>query len=269
MNIEIANRLVELRKKSGLSQEDLADKIGVSRQAVSKWETASASPDTDNLICLAKLYGVSLDDLLNTEQPVEDIVRQKKEETKENEQKEQSKNDSSSKPKADKVHIGKDGIHVVDKNGDEVHVSWNGIETTKKQKENFKFEYKSPKSGIIHSISSIFFTTAYILLSIFLPITWGGWGFWWFLFIAIPIPAEIYKMFAKKRLKYFPMALIATIAFFLLGMLCGLWHPGWVVFLAIPLYYTIADAIDKAIKRSDPEYIYDEDDDKVVDNVEE
>ena len=74
MNIEIANRLVELRKKNGLSQEELADKLGLSRQAVSKWERAESSPDTDNLICLAKLYNVSLDDLLQTSQDVEEIA---------------------------------------------------------------------------------------------------------------------------------------------------------------------------------------------------
>ena len=79
MNIEIANRLVELRKKNNLSQEELADKLGLSRQAVSKWERAEASPDTDNLICLAKIYGVSLDDLLNTDQSVEDIAKETKE----------------------------------------------------------------------------------------------------------------------------------------------------------------------------------------------
>lgn len=76
MNIEIANRLVDLRKKSGLSQEELAAKLGLSRQAVSKWERAEASPDTDNLICLAKLYGVSLDDLLDTDQSIDDIVEE-------------------------------------------------------------------------------------------------------------------------------------------------------------------------------------------------
>lgn len=53
MNIEIANRLVRLRKENHLSQEELAARIGVSRQAVSKWERAEASPDTDNLILLA------------------------------------------------------------------------------------------------------------------------------------------------------------------------------------------------------------------------
>ena len=54
VNIEIANRLVKLRKENNLSQEALANKLGISRQAVSKWERAEASPDTDNLISLSK-----------------------------------------------------------------------------------------------------------------------------------------------------------------------------------------------------------------------
>lgn len=65
MNVEIANKLVKLRKNRGLSQEALADKLGVSRQAVSKWERAESSPDTDNLISLSRLYDVSIDDMLN------------------------------------------------------------------------------------------------------------------------------------------------------------------------------------------------------------
>ncbi|MCM1022612.1 MAG: helix-turn-helix domain-containing protein [Prevotella sp.] len=69
MNIETANRLRQMRNKNNLSQEELAAKIGVSRQAVSKWERAEASPDTDNLILLAKLYGISIDELLNAENP--------------------------------------------------------------------------------------------------------------------------------------------------------------------------------------------------------
>lgn len=64
MNLTIANRLVELRQSLGLSQEALAASLGVSRQAVSKWERAEAAPDTDNLIALANLYNVSLDALL-------------------------------------------------------------------------------------------------------------------------------------------------------------------------------------------------------------
>lgn len=79
MNIETANRLLQYRKQHNLSQEDLAAKIGVSRQAISKWERAEASPDTDNLILLADIYGVSLDELLKGEIPskkeTENVVR--------------------------------------------------------------------------------------------------------------------------------------------------------------------------------------------------
>ena len=57
-------RLNRLRKERGLSQEDLAGIIGVSRQAVQKWESGTSSPDTDNLIALADYFGVSLDYLL-------------------------------------------------------------------------------------------------------------------------------------------------------------------------------------------------------------
>ena len=70
MNIEIADRLVKLRKRSHLSQEALAEKLGISRQAVSKWERAEASPDTDNLIMLARLYKMSLDELLRTDEEI-------------------------------------------------------------------------------------------------------------------------------------------------------------------------------------------------------
>lgn len=90
MNLEIANRLVKLRKSKGFSQEDLAAKLGISRQAISKWERAEASPDTDNLILLARLYGVSLDELLSTDDKDEEIIaevvdRQVKEATRQKE----------------------------------------------------------------------------------------------------------------------------------------------------------------------------------------
>jgi HTH-type transcriptional regulator/antitoxin HipB len=86
MNIEIANRLVKLRKKHGLSQEELADRLGISRRAVSKWERAESSPDTDNLICLAKLYGVSLDELLDCDSDIDDIADEKRRDKEENRQ---------------------------------------------------------------------------------------------------------------------------------------------------------------------------------------
>ncbi|WP_236643383.1 helix-turn-helix transcriptional regulator, partial [Enterorhabdus sp. P55] len=74
MNVEIAERLAARRKQAGLSQEALAEKLGVSRQAVSKWERSESSPDTDNLIALARLYGVSLDELLYVDDSIADDV---------------------------------------------------------------------------------------------------------------------------------------------------------------------------------------------------
>lgn len=63
MNIETANRLIELRKRKGLSQEELAEALGISRQAISKWERAESGPDVDNAILLSRLYNISLDEL--------------------------------------------------------------------------------------------------------------------------------------------------------------------------------------------------------------
>ncbi len=67
MDIYTANKLLQLRKANNLSQEELAERLNISRQAVSKWERAESSPDTDNLIALAKLYRISLDELLEVD----------------------------------------------------------------------------------------------------------------------------------------------------------------------------------------------------------
>ena len=60
-----SEKLIQLRKKNCLSQEDLAEKLNVSRQSVSRWEIGSAMPDAANILLLSKLFGVSTDYLLN------------------------------------------------------------------------------------------------------------------------------------------------------------------------------------------------------------
>ena len=60
----LGEKLLDLRKKLGLSQEEVAEKIGVSRQAVAKWESGIAYPDLDNLISLSELFCVTIDYLL-------------------------------------------------------------------------------------------------------------------------------------------------------------------------------------------------------------
>lgn len=63
--MELNERLAKLRKEHGLSQNDLADQLKVSRQAVSRWEQGLAMPSSDNLIYLSKLYGITLDELIH------------------------------------------------------------------------------------------------------------------------------------------------------------------------------------------------------------
>ncbi|MCH5348173.1 MAG: helix-turn-helix transcriptional regulator [Oscillospiraceae bacterium] len=60
----ISMNLISLRKKNNLTQEDVAEKIGVSRQAVAKWEKGESVPDMYNCIALAKLFDVTIDDLV-------------------------------------------------------------------------------------------------------------------------------------------------------------------------------------------------------------
>lgn len=63
--MDLANKLLELRKKKGLSQEEVADRLGVSRQTVSKWETGMSTPDFDKIGPLCELYEISTNELLN------------------------------------------------------------------------------------------------------------------------------------------------------------------------------------------------------------
>ncbi len=62
--MNIGERISELRKAKSLSQEELAEQLGVSRQSVSKWETGTAVPDTENAIAMSKIFGVTTDFLL-------------------------------------------------------------------------------------------------------------------------------------------------------------------------------------------------------------
>ena len=65
--MKLSDKIIQLRKSNGWSQEDLAEKLNVSRQAISRWEGATAQPDATNILQLSKLFGVTTDYLLNDE----------------------------------------------------------------------------------------------------------------------------------------------------------------------------------------------------------
>lgn len=190
MNIEIANRLVQLRKENGLSQEALAAKLGISRQAISKWERAEASPDTDNLMALAELYGMSLDALLNTAND-QYVLDSGETETAEAEK----------KGKKEKTELQKKAIKM------------------------FKFPFP-----------------LFVVL-IFLAFGFAAnlWHPAWLVFLLIPIYYHLAGALCvtnkKARLLAMPVPEVALLVYMCFGILANLWSPTWIVFLVIPLYY--------------------------------
>ena len=77
MDVKLNEKIVYCRKRAGLSQEALAEKIGVSRQAVSKWETGDAEPELNKIRLLCEAFGVSADWLLSEEEPQEEYTYNK------------------------------------------------------------------------------------------------------------------------------------------------------------------------------------------------
>lgn len=67
-----SEKLYQLRKNKGLSQEQLAEQLAVSRQAISKWESAAAMPESEKILAISRFFGVSLDYLLKEEFEEED-----------------------------------------------------------------------------------------------------------------------------------------------------------------------------------------------------
>jgi transcriptional regulator with XRE-family HTH domain len=67
MSMTFAEKLKNIRKQAGMSQEQLAEKLGVSRQAVTKWETDAGIPDIENMMAISALFEISIDELLSNE----------------------------------------------------------------------------------------------------------------------------------------------------------------------------------------------------------
>lgn len=148
MDLMTANRLQQFRKQNGYSQEVLAEKLGISRQSISKWERAESSPEIDNLMALAKIYGITIDELLDTS--------------------------------SDKVVI---------------------------KNENTQKDFKGKIKSLLSKANDF----------------------------------GIYPQTAKK-LMVFPFPIIIVFIYILLSMLFDIWHPFWIIFLTIPMYYRFAIA---------------------------
>ena len=268
MTIEIADRLVKLRKKYGYSQEELADKLGLSRQAVSKWERAEASPDTDNLICLAKLYGVSLDELLATDEDIDTIVKEQVKDEKKETSSESKEDENTEKKSGDRVVINDDGIFINDKNGERVTIDDDGVKCYDANGDVVKHFGKHSHDkvmAVIGAVEGVLFLLA-VAGFLLLGLLGNLWTSAWIVFFIPDIICSIARAIRKKNANQFNMVFTSCFAFFFVCMFLpavipgmpALWQIMWVVFLAIPIYHAIVGSFHTALGKKDDD---DDDDD--------
>lgn len=240
MNIQVANRLVTLRRKHGLSQEQLAEKLGISRQAVSKWERAESSPDTDNLIALARLYKVSLDALVEMDEEsaederyaVEHAVEQvlECEQAADGEQvnvEQYAESDVSLDDMLENVPVF--STEGVEDNGAQAIVEVSTSGHCKAKGHGIRWS-DFPFPAIVGGV--------YLLMGFL----YGLWHPGWVIFMTIPIYYTAVEGGGFNFNKV-PFALVVAPIYLLIGSIWNLWHPGWMLFLTIPIYYSMEKTI--------------------------
>lgn len=245
MDLAMAQRLVDRRKAAGLSQEALAAQLGVSRQAVSKWERSESSPDTDNLIALAALYGVSLDELLYGEAASdadgsEDGSTETVDEAKEAEDSAEHA-DCGDKPLVD-ISLAR-GIHVIDPNkGEEVHVGWNGIHVTNER----KGEEVHVGPGGLH-IDTLEDDGHSVHTNDGGTVTIDGETFssWKEAHDKLDHHGKHFHTKVGRTWNKFPFPALVALAYLVLGIVYGTWATGLFLVFLIPIYYALGDFIDQ------------------------
>lgn len=245
MDLAMAQRIVDRRKAAGLSQEALAAQLGVSRQAVSKWERSESSPDTDNLIALAALYGVSLDELLYGEaasdaDSSEDGSTETVDEAKEAEDSAEHA-DCGDKPLVD-ISLAR-GIHVIDPNkGEEVHVGWNGIHVTNERKgeevhvgpDDVHVDTLEDDGHSVHTDDDG-------------TVTIDGETFssWKEAHDKLDHHGKHFHTKVGRTWNKFPFPALVALAYLVLGIVYGTWAAGLFLVFLIPVYYAFGDFIDQ------------------------
>lgn len=159
--MNLGERIFELRKQNGLSQEELAEKLGVSRQSVSKWESGNVMPDIDKAVAMCELFGVTTDYLLTG--------------------KDEEKNDINSDT-LEEIVIGElpDGVNI-ELNGETEEEEQ--PETDVKQ--TLHGEKKNEKPAYLKAIAAVL--AVILLFAAILPIPLGGYKKLWAMFTEDPV----------------------------------------------------------------------------------
>lgn len=247
MDLAMAQRLVDRRKAAGLSQEALAAQLGVSRQAVSKWERSESSPDTDNLIALAALYGVSLDELLYGEAVDDaDCSEDSDAGAEASDEAEEDEDSADNTSRSDKPLVDislAHGIHVIDPDkGEEVHVGWNGIHVTNDR----KGEEVHVGPGGVH-VDTLEDDGHSVHTNADGTVTIDGETFsnWKEAHDKLDHHGKHFHTKLGRAWNKFPFPTLVALAYLALGIVYGTWGMGLFLVFLIPIYYAIGDFIDR------------------------
>ena len=196
MDIMTANRLQQLRKENGYSQEVLAEKLGISRQSVSKWERAESSPEIDNLMALSKIYGLTIDELLDVS--------------------------------GDKV--------IVKNTGKKEHDFKGKMKSLLSKANDFGIYPNAAKKLLIFR-----FPIIVVFLYVALSMAFKIWHPLWIIFMTIPIYYRFAIACKANNKKVFalliPVPEMVVTVYLLLGISVGVWGYASLLFLIIPLFY--------------------------------
>lgn len=230
MNIEIAQRLYELRRKHGFSQESLASALGLSRQAISKWERSESAPDMGNLIALADLYGMTIDELIR---PCSENAESEEVESAESAVAEDGSVDSeASKSRSSVTEEALEAEEVV-----EAAKVVEAVETTN---ETTGSATEAPTEVPTEAArpTDVTATSETFAPDVKQVIAHGH------IYTRPTSPVR-----PRCKLRSIPYPLIVTIIFLVLGFLVSFWEYLW-LFITIPFYYWIARVIER-----DPKFL--------------
>jgi len=204
--MNLSEKIQQLRKQNEISQEQLAEKLNVTRQAISKWETGECLPDIENILQLSDVFSVSVDYLLkNQPQPA-------------------PANEKPFSTIHTSDYILNEDLAIAEALEGEPARSWG----------RFDFTIESGE-GISRAIYPLA-TLAYLVIGIY----WGLWHPGWVIFIFAWLLTEVISFFRTGR---FDVSIysIAAIAFLCVGFFTGHWRHIW-------LFFVVAWVINSAVR---------------------
>ena len=233
MNIEIAQRLYELRRKHGFSQESLAAALGLSRQAISKWERSESAPDMGNLIALADLYDMTIDELIR---PCDESAKSDESKIAEGETLEIKEVEEIADIDAALEDEGIVEATEVCETCDSVEVV-ETVETVQAANTTIAKTAEMPTETATTEPTDV--TTAKKTTPDVKQVVAHG-----HIYTRPASPAR-----PRCKLRRIPYPLIVTIIFLFMGLLISFWEYFW-LFITIPFYYWIARIIER-----DPKFL--------------